>query len=74
MRRAASARGGERRPRGHLAGVRTLHVHGCNQDTITDAALTHLAGVQWLNVSTDGPFTSAALAQLAGAHVSHDWW
>lgn len=54
----------------HLAGVRTLDMHG-TQSSITDAAFVHLTGLRTLDMSgyTRRTITDAAFAHLTGLHT-----
>ena len=48
-------------------------MHGCDQDTITDAAFVHLAGVHTLHMSecTQDTITDACRRRLRAAGISH---
>ena len=51
--------------------IHTLNMSYCNQETITDAAFAHLAGIHTLNMDrcSQKTITDAAFAHLAGIHT-----
>ena len=60
----------------HLAGIHTLGMSECRQDSITDAAFVHLAGIHTLDMSgawqdtiTDAAFAPSGHPYAGDAHV-----
>jgi hypothetical protein len=55
----------------HLAGLHTLNMPLCWQDSVTDASFSHMRGIHTLNMSgcEQGAITDAAFAHLRGIHT-----
>jgi hypothetical protein len=50
-------------------GIQKLCIFGCDQDTLTDAALAPLRGIRVLNMGACAQFTDAAFVHLKGIHT-----
>ena len=60
----------------HLAGLHTLDMSNCRQDTITDAAFAHLRDIHTLDMwgCSQSTINDAAFAHLRGIHTLHMRW